>query len=378
VYEGSKWLGDGFLLNHAEAAQMLVDDPRNKDVIFPLINGRELNTHPDQQPVRSIIDFRDRSVTQAATYERPFARVRDLVKPVRAKDNRPSRRERWWLFAESAKGLYSHIDGISDCFACARTSKFLSFSRCGTRNVFSDAIKVLTTNRWDIFATIHSSLHEVWARKYSGSLKQDLRYSTTDCFENFAFPQGLWATPSDQLGEVGERYHEHRRTLMLSLWLGLTDTYNLFHERKVEEELQKHFANRAQKDPHGLLISEQHRAAALAFTPDAALAGILELRRLHVELDTAVRDAYGWHNLRLEHDFYEVETLPENDRVRFTISPAARKELLKRLLAENHRRAAAEAAAAAQAKLLAKKPSKRTRGRAADRGHGLFEAETAD
>jgi hypothetical protein len=97
-----------------------------------------------------------------------------------------------------------------------------------------------------------------------------------------------------------------------------------------------------------------------------------------VELDTAVRDAYGWHNLRLEHDFYEVETLPENDRVRFTISPAARKELLKRLLAENHRRAAAEAAAAAQAKLLAKKPSKRTRGRAADRGHGLFEAETAD
>lgn len=40
-----------------------------------------------------------------------------------------------------------------------------------------------------------------------------------------------------------------------------------------------------------------------------------------------------------------VQTLPENDRVRYTISPAARKEVLKRLLALNHERAKAEAAA---------------------------------
>ncbi|MFN5379264.1 MAG: hypothetical protein ACK5BQ_10930, partial [Ignavibacteria bacterium] len=82
-----------------------------------------------------------------------------------------------------------------------------------------------------------------------------------------------------------------------------------------------------------------------AFTIDEAIAGINELRRLHVELDIAVRDAYGWQDLPLDHDFYEVETLPENDRVRYTISPAARKELLKRLLELNHKRAAEEAAA---------------------------------
>jgi len=48
----------------------------------------------------------------------------------------------------------------------------------------------------------------------------------------------------------------------------------------------------------------------------------------------------------LAHDFYDVETLPENDRTRYTISPEARKESLKRLLALNHRRAAEEAASA--------------------------------
>jgi hypothetical protein len=58
-----------------------------------------------------------------------------------------------------------------------------------------------------------------------------------------------------------------------------------------------------------------------------------------------VRDAYGWQDLDLQHAFYDVDTLPENDRTRYTISPAARKEVLKRLLALNHVRAAEEAKA---------------------------------
>jgi hypothetical protein len=78
--------------------------------------------------------------------------------------------------------------------------------------------------------------------------------------------------------------------------------------------------------------------------------GLLELRRLHIELDLAIRDAYGWKNLPLDHDFYEVETLPESDRVRYTVSPAGRKELLRRLLALNHDRAEAQKSAATPVK----------------------------
>ena len=47
--------------------------------------------------------------------------------------------------------------------------------------------------------------------------------------------------------------------------------------------------------------------------------------------------AYGLEDIDLAHDFYEVEYLPENDRVRYTISPDARKEVLKRLLKLNHK-----------------------------------------
>lgn len=53
-------------------------------------------------------------------------------------------------------------------------------------------------------------------------------------------------------------------------------------------------------------------------------------------MDETVLKAYGWTDINLAHDFYEVEYLPENDRIRYTISPAARKEILKRLLKLNH------------------------------------------
>ena len=53
-------------------------------------------------------------------------------------------------------------------------------------------------------------------------------------------------------------------------------------------------------------------------------------------MDETVLKAYGWEDIELSHDFYEVDYLQENDRVRYTISSDARKEVLKRLLKLNH------------------------------------------
>jgi hypothetical protein len=325
VTQGSIFLGDGFLLTESEVEQLIASDPRNEEVVFKVTNGQEVNNQPDQKPGRSIVNFRDWTIESASTYTAPFARIESLVQPERIRGGAP---DNWWQFWRPRSELYKAIRPLQRCFVAARTTKHLNFSAARTNFVFTDALYVFTTDRWDLYAVVQSTIHEVWARKYSGALKQDLRYSPSKCFETFALPEGLWQAANPTLANLGECYHEHRKSLMLSLWLGLTDIYNLFHARELTPaKVAKVSKKSAEESERGY-------------------EGLLELRRRHVELDVAIRDAYNWQNLPLDHDFHEVETLAENDRLRYTISPAARKELLRRLLVLNHARAAAESAAA--------------------------------
>ncbi len=321
MFQGAIYLGDGFLLTETEADQLHSSDPRNGEVIMPIINGKELNSRPDQAPGRSIINFRDWPIDRAREFPEPFSIVEEKVKPFRATKNRKRNREVWWIYAEHRPGLTQAIQDLSFCFAATITTKYLNFSVMPTNLVFSVALYVFATDRWDLFSIVQSTLHEVWARKYSGTLTQVLRYSSSNCFNTFAFPKGLWETPNPSLADIGEKYHTHRKDLMQVLWLGLTDIYNLFHNPDLSPEI---VAKISKKDL---------QTAATGYE------SILELRRLHIKLDSAVRDTYGWQDLDLEHDFHDMETLPQNDRIRYTISSKARREVLKRLLAENHTRA---------------------------------------
>jgi hypothetical protein len=64
---------------------------------------------------------------------------------------------------------------------------------------------------------------------------------------------------------------------------------------------------------------------------------LVRLREVHKQIDETVLKSYGWNDINLFHDFHDVDYLPEKDRVRFTIHPDARKEVLKRLLELNHK-----------------------------------------
>lgn len=324
--QGSAFVGDGFLLTPEQADQLCASDASNADVIMPIINGKELNDNPDQAPGRRIINFRDWSLQRAMQYTEPYYRVLTLVKPERDTNKMKSRRVNWWRFGVPASSLYNRIGGLSHCFAAARTTKHLSFSAMPVDFVFSDAVYVFTTDRWDLFAVLQSTIHEIWARKYSGKLKQDLRYSPSKCFDTFAFPPELWQMPHSGLAELGKLYHAQRKQLMQTLGLGLTNIYNLFHSKDLSADFVATLSNKS------------YRVAANGYHD------LIELRQQHTSLDRIVRDAYGWQDLNLGHGFRDVETLPENDRIRYTVSDVARRELLKRLVDENSDRAAIEAA----------------------------------
>lgn len=327
MFNGFHFLGDGFLLTHEEA-EVMKTVPHHSEVIFPVLNGEDLNSHPQQSPAREIINFADWPIDKAQRYATAFERIERLVRPIRETDNRALYREKWWHYAENRPGLRRNLQGIERCFVTSRHSKHLMFAAQSCKVAFTNALNVFTTDRWSNFAVVQSTLHEVWARKYSGSLETRLRYSPTDCFLTFAFPRN--PASESALAAIGETYHEHRRALMRDLWLGLTDLYNLFHDPALTPELVT-----------------QSLGERATITGDEGFARTQRLRELHRELDQTVLTAYGWHTdsdfgpaLALRHDFHPLDFLPENDRIRLTLHPEARREVLARLLKLNHQRAA--------------------------------------
>lgn len=327
MFQGCISLGDGFLLTHEEAEAMKSRDRRSVEVIFPVNNGQELNSDPTQEPGRQIINFSDWPLSKAEQYGEAFTRVAELVKPVRATNNRALYRERWWQFAEGRRELWRQIAPLERCFVAAANTKYLSFSLVPTSRVFLHTIYVFTTDLWSNFAVVQSTLHDTWARKYSGALETRLRYSPSECFATFPFPRD--PASESALDAIGEAYHEHRRELMRDLWLGLTDLYNLFHRPDLAPE-------------HVAKVATESRIPA-----DEGFSRLQRLRALHVQLDKTVLAAYGWDRpgdfgpaLDLRHDFYPLDFLPENDRTRLTLHPDSRREVLARLLKLNHQRAA--------------------------------------
>ncbi len=83
--------------------------------------------------------------------------------------------------------------------------------------------------------------------------------------------------------------------------------------------------------------------------------GIERLRELHVALDHAVAEAYGWGDLRLEHGWH-----PTTQGERFTISAGAQVEVLDRVLELNHERYAGEVGAGLHERRTDNRNKKRT------------------
>ncbi len=319
VFKGTDFGGDGFLLSDVKMKNIIALSPHSHEVIFPTINGKEINSDPQQLPSRYIINFFDWELSKASIYEEAFKIVEEKVKPIREINKRKIYRDKWWLYCERRVQLYEKLKKIKYCFVAATTTRYLSFSRLKTNIIFSNALFVFTTDRFLNYALIQNTIHNEWARKYSSSLKNDLRYAPTDSFETFPFPQNPLKETEEELEKIGEQYHEFRRQLMLNLQLGLTKTYNLFHTKQFT-------------------VANPHLTKARLQIPiEQAIKEIETLRQLQKQMDEGVLKAYGWTDINLAHDFYEVDYLPENDRIRYTISPEARKEILKRLLELNHK-----------------------------------------
>ena len=300
AFIGCYVLGKGFILDPEEAAEWIAADSRNAEVLFPYLNGEDINSRPDCSPSRWVIDFGLREYREAAAYELPFSRVFRDVKPQREDVRIDYRREYWWRFAAWAPAMRKAIADLDEVLVMARVSKTVMPVRVPTGQVMSEQVVVFATDSYAQQAVLSSSIHRYWAITYGSTLETRTRYTPSDVFETFPRPE-----PTAELEVIGRTLDTERREVMLRRELGLTKLYNLVNDPGLETGTD----------------------------PD-----VDRMRAIHVELDETVAAAYGWDDLDLTHGFHSYRKM-----TRWTVPPATRVEILDRLLKENHRRAAAEA-----------------------------------
>ena len=338
----------GVATSLGEMRRLIAEDPCNQDAIFPYIGGEEVNTSPTHAHHRYVINFRDyplrrqdlgelwRGADQdqhrawlrkgivpldypeplAADWTDLLAIVEERVKPERMKlgNNADARRrkEKWWLWGRYTPALFASIANLDRLLVvnCGATPH-LAIAILPARTVFANTLDVFPFDTYAAFCTLQSRPHEIWARFFGSSMKDDLRYTPSDCFETFPFPDGWDSHPN--LERIGSDYYHFRAGLMVRNDEGLTKTYNRFHD------------------------------------PDETDPDIDRLRDLHSAMDRAVLDAYGWIDISTNCEFlldYEVDDEDWGTRkkpYRYRWRDDVRDEVLARLLELNAARAAEEA-----------------------------------
>ncbi len=315
AFQGSIVLGTGFILEPEQAEALIAKDPRNKDVVFPYLTGEDLNSRWDCSASRWVINFHDWDEERARRYHEVYEIVRREVKHVREENNRKVYRDYWWQYAEKRPALQRAIAGLDRVLVITRHSSTVMPIFIAGGQVYSDATTVIADDTDGICAFIASSIHYWWAITHASTIGAGIRYTPSDCFETLARPG-----PTQRLERAGEELVSLQRSVMERRRIGLTALYNLVHDSRTQED------------------------------------DVVRLRQIHLEIDLAVLQAYAadeqrepqlqefearvasaslprWPEIDLGHGFHDTR-----QGVRYTISPAARVDVLDKLLALNHYR----------------------------------------
>ncbi|MCP9883343.1 N-6 DNA methylase [Cyanobium sp. Alchichica 3B3-8F6] len=285
-FQGSIVLGMGFTFDDSGPAdddtpgipspiatmeQLIAENPKNAEVIFPYIGGEEVNSSPTHAHHRYVVNFGERSEDECwREWPELMAIVERKVKPARLAQNREIRARYWWRFGETTPALQAAVVECDRVLATAQVSAIRAFVFLTGCKVFDQRLIIHTLQSSDHLALMSSSLVTQWEISNGSTLEDRLTYTPTTCFQTLPFPTALLESNANghayelmrqSLEVSGERYYQFRAELMVTNNEGLTSTYNRFHD------------------------------------PSETSSGPLELRRLHGEMDQAVLNAYGWSNV---------------------------------------------------------------------------------
>ncbi len=347
-FVGSYVLGMGFTFDDtdkkrvatplAEMHRLMSENPKSREAVFPYIGGAEVNTSPTHAHHRYVINFRDYPLRRgelgeswaeassdrrrelrrgpvvpldypdavAADWPEILAIAEKEVKGTRASHSTAP----WWHYERLRPELYDAVSGLKQVLVIPQTSNVQALAFLTPKMVFSHTLIVFRLDGYCAFGVLQARVHQIWSAFLGPTMKDDLRYAPSDCFETFPFPRGWQADVAVEA--TGQDYYDFRAALMVKNNEGLTKTYNRFH------------------DP---------------YEDDAEIA---RLREMHAAMDRAVLDAYGWRDIPTDCEFLldypidEAEWGNKKKPYRYRWPDEVRDEVLARLLEINAERAAEE------------------------------------
>jgi len=257
--------GDGFILSPIEAEEFLTAHPEESAVVRPYVVGDDLNNSADQKAQRFVINFEDKTFEEAGRFPHALAILAERVRPQRerlkATGTDAEHRRLWWRFANTRKDLREHATKVPRVLATARVSKHTMFSFIPPSWTPSEQVVVFPLPGWTAFAVLQSRVHAAWVALNATHMGEGLRYSASECFATFPFPNTDPTATVPELEFLGRSLYERRADVLARTQDGLTSLYNALKDSTVA---------------------------------DAALA---ELRVMHERLDSAVIAAYGWQDI---------------------------------------------------------------------------------
>jgi hypothetical protein len=268
---GVSLFGAGFIVTPEQAANLgLGAVPGLEKHIVHYRHGRDLTDKPRGVMV---VDMYGLNGTQVLSqYPAVYQHLWEKVKPERDLNNRPSRRDNWWLFGETNPKLRKMLAALPRYIATVETAKHRFFQFLDVSILPDNMLVAIALDDAFNLGVLSSRIHQAWAIAAGGILGVGAtpRYNKSRCFDPFPFPAATEAQKAHirELAEVLDAHRKRQQAQHPSLTL--TDLFNVVEKLRAGQPLTA-------KDQ---TVHEQGLAAVVL--------------SLHQQLDAAVADAYGW------------------------------------------------------------------------------------
>jgi len=298
-FQGQTHGHEGFLLTPEQVQQLIKEDKKNREVLFPFLTADDLLSTFPPSATRYVIDFHPRDVLAAANFKKPFAIVKTSVLPGREaaaneekernekvlKDNPDAKvnhhhanfLKQWWLLGWARAEMIKLISKLPRYISCGQVTKRPIFEFISSDIRPNAACMVFPFADDYSFGILQSGIHWAWFTAKCSTLTERFRYTSDTVFDTFPWPQSPTLKQTRDVADAAVALRKLRHEIMQA---------NGWSLRELYKSLETPGENRL-RDAHSTLDAAVR--AAYGMKPDEDILAFL----LKLNLELANLEAKG-------------------------------------------------------------------------------------